>query len=242
LTIKEGEKAGPTIPRIPETERIKIDIRSPNFSGFSDRKEDTIGSRLCQKRKYFHSDMHQKQLNLSAFFLFAFFTALCAATSPQPVPKLFLQYVKKSAPKVAHKKAASARIGEDDSLFLEVRVELPIGWHINSETPPDSFLVPTRIEASAPEMLFGKPRFPKPEMVFSPAMGEKLPLYSGVFTVQIPVQRKSNTQPDLTPVPGTTVSNRDVTRATLHYQACNDSMCLPPKDVTVELASDGVKN
>lgn len=179
--------------------------------------------------------MHQKYLNLSTFFLLAFFAALCAAASPQPVPKLFLQYVKKSAPKVAHKKAAPARIGEDDSLFLEVRVELPIGWHINSEIPPDSFLVPTRIEASAPEMLFGKPRFPKPEMVFSPAMGEKLPLYSGVFTVRIPVQRQSNTSAN-------GISSPAVTRATLHYQACNDSMCLPPKDVTVELASDGVKN
>ncbi len=164
----------------------------------------------------------------------------CQAQSAKPIPKLSLQYVVKPALRHSQKIAASKR--NDDSLFLEVRVALPIGWHVNSETPPDSFLVPTGIEASAPGMLFGKPRFPQPEMVFSLAMGEKLPLYSGVFTVQIPVQRRSNTQPDLTPVPGTTVPNRVVTRATLHYQACNDSMCLPPKDVTVELASDGVKN
>jgi hypothetical protein len=64
----------------------------------------------------------------------------------------------------------------------------------------------------------------KPEMVFSSAMGEKIPLYSGVFTIQIPAQR----QPTM-----------PVTRVTLHYQACNDSMCLPPKEVTAELASDG---
>jgi hypothetical protein len=161
-------------------------------------------------------------LIFSAVFLSVIFTSTSEAQGLKPIPKLSLRYVENLAPSHGPtKKAAKPKI---DSLVLEVRVELPAGWHINSEAPPDSFLVPTRVEASADGILFGKPRFPQPEMVFSSAMGEKIPLYSGVFTIQIPAQRQQE---------------MPVTRVTLYYQACNDSMCLPPKEVSAELESDG---
>ncbi|HLP41481.1 MAG TPA: hypothetical protein VK465_08245, partial [Fibrobacteria bacterium] len=49
-----------------------------------------------------------------------------------------------------------------DSLVLRVKVDLPQGWYINSHAPLDSFLVPTRLEASAPGLVFGPTRWPKP--------------------------------------------------------------------------------
>jgi DsbC/DsbD-like thiol-disulfide interchange protein len=150
------------------------------------------------------------------------FPSAAAAQSQRPAPKLSLRYtappIKASAQKPASKAAG-------DSLVLRVDVELPPGWHINSEAPPDSFLVPTRIDAEAQGLVFAKPRFPEPEMVFSQAMGEKLPLYTGTFEVTIPAVRAKGS-----PGPGI-----PVTRVTLHYQGCNDSMCLPPKDVIAEL-------
>ncbi len=158
---------------------------------------------------------------LSAAALSRFFLVSAAAQLPKAVPKLSLSY-----------QVISSKAKKDSSILL-ARIELPPGWHINSETPPDSFLVPTRLEVEAKDMEFGKPEFPAPEMVFSAAMGEKLPLHTGIFTIKVPA-RKSTVRPTGTSV---TANTYPATKATLHYQACNDSMCLPPKDITAELAA-----
>lgn len=143
------------------------------------------------------------------------FPASAPAQAPRPQPRLSLRYT-----------VSPVSGSHADSLTLRMRVELPSGWHINSEAPPDSFLVPTKVDAEAKGIPFGKPVFPAPQLVFSTAMGEKLPLYSGAFEVEIPVRRHAGDLPKTLPA----------TRATLHYQACNDAMCLPPKDVTADLA------
>jgi len=116
-----------------------------------------------------------------------------------------------------------------DSLDLVVRVELREGWHINSAKPLDDYLVPTSLEVKAQGIRFGKPLFPEPVMLHSKVMGGDLSLYTESFEVTIPAKRLSRV-PSIAPkaeAPG-------VTRVTLHYQACNDSMCLPPKSITVE--------
>ena len=165
--------------------------------------------------------MNGIRILLTVVALSRFFLMSAAAQAPKAVPKLSLSY------QVLSSKA------KKDALILLARIELPVGWHINSESPPDSFLVPTRLDVDAKDMQFGKPEFPAPEMVFSAAMGEKLPLHTGSFTIRVPA-RKSAVKPTGTSVSANTFPD---TKATLHYQACNDSMCLPPKDVTAELAA-----
>jgi hypothetical protein len=170
----------------------------------------------------------QPLLILLASLSSAIYPGAAQAQAPRPAPRLALQYV--VAPRLPPHTASRAALDSQatrklpDSLSLQVSVELPAGWHINSETPPDSFLVPTRLEAEAQGVQFGKPKFPAPELVFSPAMGEKLPLYSGTVAVVIPVLKS----------PGGPSKPMPVTRVVLHYQACNDQMCLPPRSVTVE--------
>ncbi len=113
-------------------------------------------------------------------------------------------------------------------LVLTASIDLPPGWHINSDAPPDSFLVPTRVSAFAQGLNFGKPIFPAPVPQYSQALGMEVPLYSGVFQVTVPFKRSS-------PSAQSTAGGYPKTSVTLHYQACNDAMCLPPKDVTAEL-------
>jgi Disulphide bond corrector protein DsbC len=106
------------------------------------------------------------------------------------------------------------------------------GWHINSDAPLDSFLVPTAVSAEAEGLAFGKPVYPKPELQHSQIMGGDLALFTGAFDIRIPFvangkgtsQGKSPSLKSAPPPP---------TRVTLNYQSCNNNMCLPPKSITV---------
>ncbi len=145
--------------------------------------------------------------------------------SSQAVPKVTFSYL--AAPD--HPAQTKAKPGAD-SLTLNVRVELQDGWHINSETPLDSFLVPTTLEIHSEGIIFGKPRFPQPMVQHNKVMGD-LSLYTGTFNVQVPAKRSKKSAPATSPAPAVPIGR---TRVTLSYQACNNSMCLPPKSITVE--------
>jgi len=138
------------------------------------------------------------------------------------VPKLSFSYL---APP-AHPAQARAKAGQD-SLTLNVHVELAEGWHINSEAPLDSFLVPTTLDLKAEGLEFGKPRYPQPMIQHNSVMGD-LSLFTGAFDVQVPAKRTRK------PVPAAAAAAPIRTRVTLNYQSCNNSMCLPPKSITVE--------
>lgn len=147
-----------------------------------------------------------------------------------------------------------------DSLVLEARVSLPAGWYINSDSPLDSFLVPTRLEAAAipgsgEPVRFGPPRWPKPVVEHSPAMGGDMSLFKESFTVTLPAlpartgnsrAGKAETGPSGAETAGAGKAGAGGTaagksalpgrapavRATLQYQSCDGTMCWPPKSVS----------
>jgi hypothetical protein len=139
--------------------------------------------------------------------------------SKQPAPKVSFHYQAGGQAKPAN------RPPEGFPRDLIVHVEIQEGWHINSEAPLDSFLVPTTLDIKAEGLVFGRPEFPKPELKHSDVMGGDLSLYTGAFDVRVPATPRDPSVKTL-PTPRT--------RVTLNYQACNNSMCLPPKSVTVE--------
>jgi DsbC/DsbD-like thiol-disulfide interchange protein len=141
------------------------------------------------------------------------------APSKAPVPKLSFAYQEKPR--------AGAGAADAGPLKLIVHVELADGWHINSQAPLDSFLVPTTLTAEADGWEFGKPEYPKPVLQHSDVMGGDLSLFTGVFDVPIPCKPKGQAKAKSGAVPGKT-------RVTLNYQSCNNNMCLPPKTITAE--------
>src|SRR5437016_2725856 len=78
-----------------------------------------------------------------------------------------------------------------DSTQLLVHVALPAGWHIQSNAPLDSFLIPTTVSAEGQGLQFGRPVFPKPVEKEFPALGGKVALFQGEFDIGIPVKRVS---------------------------------------------------
>ena len=100
------------------------------------------------------------------------------------------------------------------------------GWHIQSAHPLDTFTIPTTLSIDG----LTNAEYPAHKLEsFSFSSGSQVAVYDG--TIQIPFTMKL-------PAGATSV------KATLHYQACNDSVCLPPRSVSTELhasATGGLK-
>jgi len=109
-----------------------------------------------------------------------------------------------------------------------VEVKLPLqlreGYHVNSDMPPDPYLIALRLTwdsgpVSASEVVYPKPSFLKVD--FSPG---PLPVFSGRFELLTRFKVAASAQPGLVNVAGK-----------LRYQACNERMCLPPKIIDITL-------
>jgi hypothetical protein len=112
-----------------------------------------------------------------------------------------------------------------DSTRLIVKVVIPKGWHIQSNAPLDEFLIPTELKTEGEGLSFGKVVFPKPILEDFPALGGKVALFAGTIEVKVPVARKNAK---------VTQESLESAKVVLRYQACNDSQCLPPKEVTAK--------
>ena len=96
------------------------------------------------------------------------------------------------------------------------------GLHINSHTPSEDYLIPTTF--SIPDgagVRLDKAEYPAGILITLPADPKtKLSVYSGDFSVQARIVS----------TPG-----NHLVEAKLHYQACNDTQCLPPKTIPVAI-------
>ena len=141
--------------------------------------------------------------------------AAAGAAAPVPDPKTLLKVSARFAPE-------GSRGGT-----LVVRCELASGWHVNSHTPSEEYLIPTEIEvapgAGAQAVAIEKPVYPEgKEQKFS-FSDKPLSVYAGAFTIQVPVSWKGEAPPELSGV--------------VKYQACSDEQCLAPTEVAFRTAA-----
>src|SRR5262249_9163676 len=110
------------------------------------------------------------------------------------------------------------------SLEVKIHVALKDGYHVNSNTPSESYLIPLRLTWEPGTVETIEVVFPKAQMEkyqFSP---NPLSVFTGDFELATKFRVAANapTGPGL--VPGK-----------LRYQACNYNSCLPPKTIDVKL-------
>ena len=111
-----------------------------------------------------------------------------------------------------------------DDVRGTITAAIASGWHINSVKPLDDFVIPTTLAFDGADLV--KADFPPHELKdFTFSGGKQLAVYEG--TIAIPFEAK---------LKGGAAS----IHATLHYQACNDSVCLPPKNVSADIATNVV--
>jgi DsbC/DsbD-like thiol-disulfide interchange protein len=96
------------------------------------------------------------------------------------------------------------------------------GLHINSHAPKDEFLIPTELSIPASSGVrletADYPAGTEFELPVEP--GTKLVVYTGEFTIQARIVAQ----------PGD-----HMVEARLHYQACDQNACLPPKTIKVPI-------
>ncbi len=98
------------------------------------------------------------------------------------------------------------------------------GWHVNAHQPRDAFMIPTTLSLIPPAgMRAGEVTYPEPvERRLAVAGDQPVLLYEGDVRFTAPLE-------------GTAVAGAPPLRASLRYQACDATRCLPPR--TLELTA-----
>lgn len=128
------------------------------------------------------------------------------------------------------------RVARGSEFQAAVVVEIARGYHMNSHKPTDPYLIPTTLTAEMPagielrDTIFPAGKLEK----FSFSPNKQLDVYTGSVTLRLRLAVQDAAALGATTIP-----------ATLRYQACNDSACLPPVKVPVsvkfEVAAAGTK-
>lgn len=109
---------------------------------------------------------------------------------------------------------------------VELRFRVEDGFHINSHHPSDELLIPTVLTLQAPSgYKVLDESYPAGVSFRLPVgAGETLNVYQGEFRVMLRL---------VVPKGESTLSG------TLHYQACDNAACFPPRNLTVHVAVRG---
>ncbi|HWW98974.1 MAG TPA: protein-disulfide reductase DsbD N-terminal domain-containing protein [Edaphobacter sp.] len=131
--------------------------------------------------------------------------------APAPKPKSFVVYAAEQQNVPAGKRSV-----------LELHFRVVDGFHVNSHTPKSELLIPTQITfqqaAGVKAEAVQYPAGTSYSFSFDPT--EKLDVYTGAFTVKVPVVADAGTH---------TVDG------TLRYQACDHAACYPPKSLPLQV-------
>jgi len=131
--------------------------------------------------------------------------------TPAPKPKSYVVYA-----------AEQQNVPAGRRSVLELHFRVVDGFHVNSHTPKSELLIPTQISlqpaAGVKAEAIEYPAGTSYSFSFDPT--EKLDVYTGAFTVKLPVMAEAGTH---------TVDG------TLRYQACDHAACYPPKSLPVQV-------
>ena len=106
--------------------------------------------------------------------------------------------------------------------MLELRFQVVDGFHVNSHTPKSELLIATQVTLQPAEgVKAGALVYPAGTAYsFSFDPKDKLDVYSGTFTVKVPV---------------VATAGAHTVDGSLRYQACDHAACYPPKTLPVQL-------
>jgi DsbC/DsbD-like thiol-disulfide interchange protein len=118
------------------------------------------------------------------------------------------------------------KVARGQTFEAAVVVEIAKGFHMNSNKPSEDYLIPTTITPNPPAgfrvLDTSYPQGQPKTFSFSP--NKPLSVYTDSVTLRLKVMADASAPLGATSIP-----------ATLRYQACNDTACLPPVRVPVTL-------
>ena len=111
------------------------------------------------------------------------------------------------------------------SVDAKIAVSIQPGFHVNSNTPSESYLIPLKLTWTPGGALEpGQVLFPKPHMEKYEFSDKPLSVFTGDFALTVSFKTPQNASQG----PGIMVGK-------LRYQACNNNACFPPKTLEVRL-------
>jgi thioredoxin:protein disulfide reductase len=113
-----------------------------------------------------------------------------------------------------------------DKFKVAISLEVGDGYHINAHVPTESFLIGTVVAFGSPEGIrVSQERYPAPKhRAFEFSEGKQYAVHEGTIFVSADAEADKSVQP------GTSLI-----RALVTVQACNDSQCLAPSSIDVEI-------
>lgn len=107
---------------------------------------------------------------------------------------------------------------------MKTAVVLQSGYHVNSNTPSEGYLIPLRLTWEPGTLETVEVVFPKPHMEKSDFSPTPLSVFTGNFELVTKFKVGAGAQSG----PGAVLGK-------LRYQACNSNSCLPPKTIEIKL-------
>jgi len=120
-------------------------------------------------------------------------------------------------PKVAGKRSAIVQV--------KIPLTVQMGFHVNSNTPSEDYLIPLKLTWKATGALEGgQITYPKPTLEKYEFSEKPLSVFTGNVDLNVNFKVAANAPAG----PG-------VATGQLRYQACNDRACFPPKTLDINL-------
>lgn len=107
---------------------------------------------------------------------------------------------------------------------VPVTVQIRPTYHINSNTPADEYLIPTKLTWEPSLLVWKRTDYPEAEIVNYSFSKKPLEVYSNKIVIVSHFAVPENVPETLTELKGE-----------VRYQACNNRACLPPKTVEVSV-------
>ena len=118
--------------------------------------------------------------------------------------------------KVVAKRGASAQ--------AKISVELQPGYHVNSNTPSEDYLIPLKLTWTPAALEPAGTVYPKPKMEKYQFSEKPLSVFTGNFELVSSFK-----------IPAAAQRGPGILLGKLRYQACNNNACFPPKTLEVRL-------
>ena len=132
--------------------------------------------------------------------------------------------VAQMAPTLAVAPVPTLKVRKGSVAAVTLRAVLPPGFHANSNTPSDEYLVPLTLKWTGGPLTADGVTYPKGTLEKYPFSAKPLSVVTGEFSISTKFK-----------VPGDAPNGPAAQNGTLRYQACNDRMCFAPKSVPVSV-------
>ena len=116
------------------------------------------------------------------------------------------------------------------TIRVGVVIDIPAGYHINSNRPLENYLIATQLKIEAPGgVRVGPIGYPRPLLRSFSFSKKKLSVYEGQTILRFNVT-----------VPANYSDGEARLKGRLRLQSCNDEVCFPPKNQEINLKIDVV--